>query len=328
MSVLRALMALLLALLVTLCGREAQADRPRVDSNGAHPRFLYPGFEGSLSSINWQDLGHDLALLHPLLVQGATHLREGSSSDRAPALEPLQRSVRQHVNRMASQPALSGTGPHGVFMHPAILVNAIHFTLDECRKPLTAEQAEELFYLGSQFVAREQLRVEGARAEPLALARLLVEMRLRGEMLGWARATLTPKQQSLLQPTATRDLVGWSYFSAASVLSSHARPVAYAGSSELLDVLVRWHAARFGFGKSELPIVRVHLKKFVDGLPAEPALQKRGVICESFAVKMAEATAQLRRTLLAEKSFTWAQRDRMLREKNFCVPVRIAAPLR
>jgi hypothetical protein len=51
-------------------------------------------------------------------------------------------------------------------------------------------------------------------------------------------------------------------------------------------------------------------------------------LCESFAVKLAEATTGLRRTLLAEKSFTWAQRDRMRRERNFCVPVHIAAPLR
>ena len=329
MPLLRALMALLLAFLMSLCGRDAQAERPRLaEVRNVHPRFLYPGLEGSLAAIDWKLLGHDLAKLQPILELRATELRDGEAVTADPGAARLQRAVRQRVHNMATQPAFSGSGPHGVFTHPAVLVNAIHFTLDEGRKPLTPEQAEELFYLGTQFVAKERLRVEGARSEPLALARLIDEMKLRSEMMGWARATLTPKQQSLLQPSATRDLVGWSYFSAASVLNTHARPLTYSGEADLLEVLVRWHVARFGFGDSELPIVRLHLKKFVADLPDEPALQKRGVMCESFAVKMAQATTQLRRSLLAEKSFTWAQRDRMRRDKDFCVPVSIAAPLR
>ena len=162
----------------------------------------------------------------------------------------------------------------------------------------------------------------------LALARLLEEMRLRSELLGWARATLTPTQQLLLQPESTRDLVGWSYFSGSSVISAHAQPVAYIDRVSLVDVLLRWHAGRFGFGDSELSIVRTHIAKFVANLPDEPALQRRGLLSASFAVKMAEASVELRHALMAEKSFSWAQRDRIRRERRFCVPVRVAAPLR
>ena len=328
---LRVLTGLLLSVLLAFAVSEAQADRPRTGARLTPPRFDYAGFERPLRRISWEALGHDLALLQPLLgreaamaasdpmhVGGcATHVSQaGKSSDE------LRRTVRAQIARLAGS-GISGTGPHGVFAHPAVFVNAIHFTLSDARQPLTKRQAEELFHLGRQYVAEERERVRDARNEPLALVRLLDESRLRTRMVEWAAATLTPRQQNVLMPESTRDLVGWNYFNGTSVLAPQAHPVAYMDKAQLVDALLRWQIGRFGFGEREQPIVRSHIARFVAALPAEPACHKRGILSVSYTSAVAAQTAKLHRALLSEGGFTWAQRDRLRREQRFCVPVRV-----
>ena len=191
---------------------------------------------------------------------------------------------------------------------------------------LTKSQAEELYHLGQQFVDEERSRVRGARNEPLALVRLLEESELRARFVVWAAATLTLRQQSVLLPDSTVDLVGWNYFSGGAVLAPQAHPIAYMDKAQLVDGLLRWHVGRFGFGERELPIVRSHIERFVKGLPAEPAIHQRGVLSVKYTNAVAGKTAALHRALLAERELSWSQRDRLRREQRFCVPVRIAAP--
>ena len=333
---LRALTGLLLSVLLAFVVSDALADRPRTGARLTPPRFDYAGFERPLRRISWAALGHDLARLQPLLGREAAMAASGSAhvggcAPRASASGPqsakssdeLRRTVRAQIARLAGS-GISGTGPHGVFAHPAVLVNAIHFTLSDARQPLTDRQAEELFHLGRQYVAQERERVRDARSEPLALVRLLDESRLRTRMVEWAAATLTPRQQSVLMPESTRDLVGWNYFNGTSVLAPQAHPVAYGDKSQLVDALLHWQIGRFGFGEREQPIVRSHIARFVAALPAEPACHKRGILSVSYTSAVAAQTAKLHRVLLSESGFTWAQRDRLRREQRFCVPVRIA----
>jgi hypothetical protein len=328
-------MALLLSILLAMCGQEASADRPAQADSAAQPRFQYPGLEVQLASISWRSLGHDLARLQPLLGRHAEQLRSRAPGDMQAAdgdesLASLRRAVRSHIDRMAGT-GISGTGPHGVFTHPAVFVNAVHFTLEDAHRPLTREQAEELFHLGGQYIEEERERVKEKSTETLALAQLLSEMKLRGRMLDWARTTLTPKQQSLLQPESTRDLMGWSYFSSVAVLGPHARPIAYVDRRQLVDALLRWHVSRFGFTESQAPAIRDVLERFVKELPAEPLQQGGrvggGVLSGDYTVAVADKTADLRRALVADESLSWAQRDRIRKERLFAVPVRILAPL-
>ena len=332
-------MALLLSILLAMCGlegsKEARAERPRTVSRTCPPRFDYDGCRRSLRRVAWESLGHDLALLQPALGREAavtsglrrehTGTCSSGSGTATASTTQLRRMVRAHIERLAGS-GLSGTGAHGVFTHPAVLVNAIHFTLREARCPLTRQQEDELFLLGRQYVDEERVRVREARHEPLALARLIRECQLRDRLLDWASATLTPGQQDVLLPAATQDLVGWSYFSGSAVLAPQAYPVAYVEKAQLVDALLRWHVGRFGFGRRDLPIVRSHLERFVASLPDEPASQKAGVLSVRYTTDVAQKTAELRNALLDVGSFTWAQRDRLRREQRFCVPVRIAAP--
>ncbi|MHC4937823.1 MAG: hypothetical protein ACYTHK_02500 [Planctomycetota bacterium] len=312
MSAFRALMALILSILLALCGQEAQADRPRV-ADGSRPRFAYKGFERALESVSWADLGRELAELQPLLDPDA-------KPDRRVA--PLRRCVVGRMQRLG-RAGIQGRGPHGVFTHPAVLVNAIHFTLDEADKPLTGRQADVLYRIGSRYVACERERRR--QAEPVALARLVEEAELKERMLTWVRASLTPGQQSFLQPPSTRGLVGWSFFDSCSVLGPHAHAVNYSDSAQLVEELMRERMESLGLNGPEAAIVRTHVSRFVAGLADVPA--NRGVLPRAHTLKMARETIELRRALLKEPSLRASVRAQLARECGFRVPLRVTAPL-
>jgi hypothetical protein len=317
MSAFRALVALILSILLAMCGRDARADHPH-DGTGTRPRFAYEGYEEALGSVSWVDLGKELAELQPLL---ARDLAAARPSER---IAPLSRQVVQRME-LLRKAGIGGSGPHGVFTHPAVLVNAIHFTLDEADRPLTGHQAEELYLLGSQFVAEETRREKADSLETMALARLVEEAELKGRMLTWVRASLTPRQQSLLQTEQTRGVVGWSFFDACSVLGPHARALAYSSRAQLLDELVRDRIEVLGLDAAEAVIVRAHISRFVSELP--DAAPQGGALPRAHTLSIARKTVALRRALLKEPSLRASVRRRLAGERGFRVPLRVATPL-
>jgi len=317
MSAFRALVALILSILLAMCGRDASADQPEL-SGGTRPRFAYQGYEEALGSVSWVDLGRELAELQPLL---ARDLASATPSER---VAPLRRRVVQRLQKLRLA-GIEGSGPHGVFTHPAVLVNAIHFTLDEADRPLTGHQAEELYLIGSQFVAEESQRQRVGVSEPMALARLLEEAELKGRMLSWVRASLTPRQQNLLQAEPTRGVVGWSFFDACSVLGPHARALAYSNHAELLEELMRDRIEVLGLDAAEAAVVRAHLSRFVAEL--SDAAPRGGALPRAHTLAIARRTVALRRALLKEPSLRPAVRQRLERERAFRVPLRVATPL-
>lgn len=317
MSAFRALVALILSILLALCGRDAEADQPR-EASGTAPRFTYEGFEEALGSVSWVDLGKELAELQPLLA------RDVAAAVPSEKITPLRRRVVQRMQRL-HEAGIEGSGPHGVLMHPAVLVNAIHFTLDEADRPLTGHQAEELFVIGSQFVAEETQRQKVSETEPMALARLVEEAELKGRMLSWVRASLTPRQQHLLQAEPTRLVVGWSFFDSCSVLGPHARAVVYSTRAQLLDELMRDRIDVLGLDAAEAAVVRAHLSAFVADLAEVSA--RGGALPRAHTLSIARRTVALRRALLKEPSLRRAVRQRLARERAFRVPLRVATPL-
>ena len=316
MSVFRAFLALILSILLALCSQEASADRPR-DTGTTPPRFQYRGLERALRSVAWTDLGRELAALQPMLERRIPN-------DRGVA--PLRRKVLARLE-LLRRAGIRSSGPHGVLTHPAVFVNAIHFTLDEADRPLTGSQADELYRIGSQFVAAERERRRTARGETIALARLLDEVDLKGRMQFWVRASLTRDQQNLLEPEATRELVGWSFFSSCSVLGPYARPVVYARSDQLLEKLLRARTEALRLTAAEVPIVRAHLARFVEQVELGVVPSRTGVLPRAHTLRMARRTVQMRRALLKEPSLRASVRARIARERGFRVPMRITAPL-
>jgi len=314
MSAFRALVALILSILLALCGQEAHADRPRAVDRHA-PRFAYKGYERALESVSWIDLGRELAALQPLLDPEVR-----PSHRRA----PLRRKVIDRMRRLR-RAGIRGGGPHGVLTHPAVLVNAIHFTLDEAERPLSGNQADALYLIGSQYVAEEAARRKSR--ESLALARLIEEAKLKERMLTWVRISLTPSQQSLLQPPSTRGLVGWNFFDGNSVLGAHARPVAYVDTEQLVEELLRERIETLRLTGAEAVIVRAHIARFVADLGDANVPGNHGVLPRAHTLRMARQTVGLKRALLKEPSLRASVRAQLAKERGFRVPLRVATPL-
>jgi len=317
MSAFRALVALILSILAALCSGRAQADHPR-DAHVSAPRFAYAGYEDALGSVSWSDLGRELAELQPMLAHDVESARPGRK------VAPLRRRILARMGRL-HRAGIDGSGPHGVFTHPAVLVNAVHFTLDEADCPLTGSQADELFLIGSQFVAEESKRRRDCVAERIALARLVEEAELKSRMLTWVRASLTRGQRRLLQPEATRGVVGWSFFDSCSVLGPHVRVVPYSNAAQLVEELLRERTASLGLSAAEAPAVRLHLSKFVAGLEEVP--HRSGVLPRDHTLAMARRAVALRRALVDDPSLRASVRRRIAVEQGFRVPLRVATPL-
>jgi len=317
MSAFRALVALILSILLALCGRDARADRPEDEARHV-PRFTYDGLDEALSMVAWSELGRDLAVLQPMLA------RDVEAAKPCAEIATLRRRILKRMSRLETA-GIPGSGPYGVLSHPAVLVNAIHFTLDEADRPLTMDQADELFLIGSQFVAEECERGKRPATESIALARLVAEADRNGRMLHWVRASLTPGQQQLLEPEPTRSYVGWSMFDACSVLGPHARAIAYSTEEQLLEELLRDRVESLGLTAAETTVFRAHLARFVSDLVDAP--HGASLLPREHTLAMARQTVALRRSLLKEPSLRDGVRRRIARERRFWVPLRVATPI-
>ncbi|MEM8883309.1 MAG: hypothetical protein AAGD14_04505 [Planctomycetota bacterium] len=316
MSLLRTLLALLLSILLAFCGGDVKAGDPVATPPDA-PRFAFPGLEESLSLVSWDELGAELVALQPLLAQAA---EEG----RAPArVEPLRSQVRARLDRL-QKAGLAGSGPQGVLLHPAVLVNAIDATLGGADCPLTAAQAADLRRIGGQFLDQDRARRRGQGAEPLALARLLEEIELKQRLMLWTRHALTPRQQAILEPASVRGRVGCSLFAGHSILGPYARPIAYVTRDELVPKLLTDLTDRFLLNEAEASIVRTHLERFARRTAGRGTA--RDLNAEA-ALAVAQATVELRRELGKELSLRPAVRAALRSDIGFAFPIEVAGPL-
>jgi RNA polymerase sigma factor (sigma-70 family) len=267
------------------------------------PRFSFPSAGGALETVDWQEVGTNLAAMPPLMEHLARELAKGTPIQSIPEIGTIQQHNGPLV-KMAFQLTgkLSGHGPNGTFTHPYVQANAIAAALEAAKMPLTPSQADALEAIARRSGEAEAARIAGYREDEMALRKLLDEADARQRFYDEAFEVLTPAQRDTLRPEATRGLLQGDLFSSGLVWAQYAQALPFTDDETLVASMEQKVVVGFGVPDDRRASARGLVREWADAFPPEALAADPGPLSALGSLSLAQVRRAAENQLALQRS--------------------------